>query len=353
MINLLNHIYFKQNVIAKELVETSTREGLISAVETASKTGKRFKVIGAGSNIYFTDAFFDGTIIKNSYTGFSVEEETDELIIFKVSSGHDLEKFIEYTVDRGYWGLENLSLIPGCVGALPVQNVGAYGQYSSELITSVTVLSLDSGALVELANEECRFGFRTSIFNGPLKDKYVILEVNLRLWKRESIVNSRSEVRAILDRFETDGQMTKQQFLREEIKDIRSNGKNLPNDSDVTSCGTFFRAIEFEFGSILKIVLENIYRRNFSIAGYLVLCVLKLRSRGRVKVPANRLIRSIFPTGLTCGSYSLFLSNPAVVLNAFDNQEDPAQLRSLIDDVILAVEETFGIKLVIEPEHVE
>src|SRR5690606_12572789 len=105
---------------------------------------------------------FDGLVVRNELRGIEVVDEDTEIIILKVQSGENWHAFVTYCVDRGYGGVENLSLIPGTVGAAPMQNIGAYGVEVKDLIVEVGAIELSTGKLVTFPNQACNFGYRES-----------------------------------------------------------------------------------------------------------------------------------------------------------------------------------------------
>lgn len=137
-------------------------------------------IIGGGSNILVSDEGVFGLVIKNDIGGISEKISGDEVLV-SAGAGEDWDSFVAYTIKRGWWGLENLSAIPGKVGATPVQNVGAYGVEVGELIDTVRVLDLHSGVIREMPQLDCGFGYRDSIFKTTVGRSLVILSVTYRL----------------------------------------------------------------------------------------------------------------------------------------------------------------------------
>jgi UDP-N-acetylmuramate dehydrogenase len=141
---------------------------------------KPLLIIGGGSNILFTGDF-KGTIILPDFRRIRVEKPEGNDVIVSSGAGVLWDKLVEWAVNKGFGGLENLSLIPGRVGAVPVQNIGAYGAEVKDVIVKVKVISVIDGSVKIFTNEECRFGYRTSIFKGNEKGRYLITRVWFRL----------------------------------------------------------------------------------------------------------------------------------------------------------------------------
>lgn len=137
-------------------------------------------VLGGGSNILFTGDF-RGTILCPAFSRIKFEEHKDEHIIVSAGAGLMWDKLVEWTVRMGFSGLENLSGIPGSVGAVPVQNIGAYGSEVKDYITKVRTISTTDGKVRLFSNDECRFGYRTSVFKNSEKGKYLVTRVYFRL----------------------------------------------------------------------------------------------------------------------------------------------------------------------------
>lgn len=138
--------------------------------------------MGGGSNLLLTQNL-DRVVITCRYSKIRVVKEDSDNIWLSVGAGLEWHKFVEYTVEKGYWGLENLALIPGTVGAAPVQNIGAYGAEAQDAITRVQTLNLFTGERKEFRNNDCKFGYRTSIFKKEYSDRLLVHRVTFRLHK--------------------------------------------------------------------------------------------------------------------------------------------------------------------------
>jgi UDP-N-acetylmuramate dehydrogenase len=139
-------------------------------------------ILGGGSNLLFCDDF-NGLVIRISLTGITVNDANDDVVSLHVAAGENWHEFVQWTLAQGYAGLENLALIPGVVGAAPVQNIGAYGVELKDFCDYVDVLDIDSLTVRRYTPAECQFDYRDSIFKGELKDKAVITAVGIKLPK--------------------------------------------------------------------------------------------------------------------------------------------------------------------------
>jgi UDP-N-acetylmuramate dehydrogenase len=144
-------------------------------------------IIGGGSNILFTRDF-EGLVIRNCLKGISLISENEETVLVEAASGENWHQFVQWCIAQGFGGLENLSLIPGCVGASPMQNIGAYGVEIKDVFKSLTAVDLENGKKRVFSKEECAFGYRESVFKTIYKNKYLITSVTFEL-KRHPVIN--------------------------------------------------------------------------------------------------------------------------------------------------------------------
>ncbi len=169
-----NSAYFSEIQSVNELLE------LLSDVQFTQLSKL---VLGGGSNVLFTGDF-SGLIILNRICGVTTNQETDENVLVHAGAGENWHQFVLKTISMGLGGLENLSLIPGCVGAAPIQNIGAYGVEIKNTFHSLEAVSIEDGKLQTFSKDECRFGYRDSIFKQEEKGKYIITGVTFALSKK-------------------------------------------------------------------------------------------------------------------------------------------------------------------------
>jgi len=194
-------------------------------------------ILGGGSNILLTGDFA-GIVVKNEITGISLEHEDDSTVRLKVGSGENWHRFVMYCVDRDLGGIENLSLIPGTVGAAPMQNIGAYGVEIREVINSVEAIDMKSGVTRVFDRAECAFGYRESVFKQDLKDKYFISSITLTLTKKNHRFNvSYGAIKDVLK--ENNVAELSLRAISNAVIDIRS--KKLPDPAVIGNAGSFFK----------------------------------------------------------------------------------------------------------------
>ena len=171
---------FGLNVRADHLATFKLEENAIHFFKQHKGSDQNYLVLGSGTNVLFTGDYH-GTIIHPELDGITMEGKKGNDIIVSAGAGVKWDKLVESTVNNGLGGLENLSFIPGLVGATAVQNIGAYGAEVKDTVEKVRAISLEDGSIREFTNDECRFGYRTSIFKTELKGKYLITKVYFRL----------------------------------------------------------------------------------------------------------------------------------------------------------------------------
>jgi UDP-N-acetylmuramate dehydrogenase len=173
---------FGLNQYCDSLVEVTSKEELIKISFELYQQQKNMLILGGGSNVVFTDNF-QGTVIKVSTKGITINED-DDFYYLTVQAGENWHQLVKYCLTKHIYGLENMALIPGTVGAAPIQNIGAYGVEFNRYCHKIEFLQLDTGNLVHYNNEQCHFGYRESIFKQQLKNLVVITEVTLKLAKK-------------------------------------------------------------------------------------------------------------------------------------------------------------------------
>ena len=226
--------------IAWYYAECRDESDLAEALEFAESKNLRVQVLGGGSNIIFSDAGFDGIIIRY----ISDEIRTDKnMIIAQAGAGWD--KLVEYSIEKNLQGLECLSAIPGLVGASPIQNIGAYGYEVKSTIDYVKCFDRLSKKFISYENSECEFGYRKSAFKTKWKDKYIITEVGFLLNEDQPPKILYPELQSKIDTIEgysTLSNSEKLKAVRREVIEIRRSKSMMlnPTDKNTRSCGSFF-----------------------------------------------------------------------------------------------------------------
>ena len=287
-------------------------------------------VLGGGSNILLTKDF-EGLIIKNEIDGISVIKEDEAMIQLKVGSGENWHRLVLYCVDHNLGGIENLSLIPGTVGAAPMQNIGAYGVEIREVIENVEAIEIKTGFIRKFSREECAFGYRESIFKQHLKGQYFISSITLSLTKKDHHFNiSYGAIKEVLD--EKNVKDVTIRAISDAVIDIRK--KKLPDPISIGNAGSFFKnpSVDNPFFEALK---KN-YPLIPSFAG----------ENNLVKIPAAWLIEQCGWKGKTLDNIGVHKHQALVLVNYGDGEGK--KIWQLAMDIQSSVKEKFNILL--QPE---
>lgn len=252
--SLKQHNTFGIDARAKYFFEFTDIEDLSIFLASNESIGEeKILVIGEGSNILLlTD--FDGLVIHPNLPGIQIVKEDRQNIWIEVGAGEVWDEFVHYAVDYGLGGIENLSLIPGSVGAAPVQNIGAYGQEVGNVVEKVKGFDLILKKQVEYLADQCEFGYRSSIFKYALKNSFVITSVVFKLEKFPEFVLGYGDVEK---RAREKGEITPGN-IRKSIIEIRQS--KLPDTKELGNAGSFFKNPEVDtvFAEKLKGMYENI-----------------------------------------------------------------------------------------------
>ena len=196
--------------------------------------GSDVLVLGGGSNLLFVEDF-KGLVIYPDIKGIDVVDENEENVLLRVGAGVDWDDFVAYTVDKGWGGVENLSLIPGNIGASPVQNIGAYGVEAADSIYSVEAINIETGEKVEFSNAQCEFGYRSSVFKTEYKDIFVVTYVNFVLSKQFAPILNYGSIRNEVCKLGT----VSIENVRKAVIAIRES--KLPDPEVLGNAGSFFK----------------------------------------------------------------------------------------------------------------
>ena len=205
-------------------------------------------ILGGGSNMLFTEDY-RGLIIHNQIMGISIASETDDHVLICTGGGVNWHNFVLYCVDHGYGGIENLALIPGCVGAAPIQNIGAYGVEIKDTFYKLTAVELNNGSIHQFSREECQFGYRDSIFKREAKNKFIIVDVTFKLSKHPQLNMSYGAIA---------NQISESNIVNPTIKDVCNTvivirKSKLPDPKEIGNAGSFFKNPEIPIGQFEKL----------------------------------------------------------------------------------------------------
>ena len=307
--------------------EVDSAEELIEILKFSNSRSLPLVFIGGGSNILLTKDF-DGLAIHLGLKGISEEIINDNEVLVTAKAGENWHQFVMYCLDKNYGGLENLSLIPGNVGTSPMQNIGAYGTEIKDVFESCKVLNISTLEPETFNLEQCRFGYRDSIFKQEGKGKYVILEVTFRLTRKEHKIDV--AYGAIQSELEKMGIINPTiQDVSKAVINIRQS--KLPDPNVIGNAGSFFKnpTIPLSQFETLKQKFEN-------IPGY---------PNGEfVKVPAGWLIEQCGWKGKQIGNVASHKMQALVIINATGNATGK-EIFDFSAKIIDSVKEKFGIEL--------
>ena len=205
-----------------------------------------YLILGGGSNILFTSDY-EGLILHPNIKGIETVEENDNSVLVKVGANENWDEFVAWAVSNGYGGIENLSNIPGVVGAVPVQNIGAYGVEASQVVEKLDAISIESKKQVEFKNFHCEFDYRNSVFKNEYKNLFIITHVYFRLSKKPVFNLEYGAIKIELENYDK----INLKNIREVIIKIRES--KLPDPEEIGNAGSFFKnpIVETQFAEEL------------------------------------------------------------------------------------------------------
>jgi len=309
---------------ARQIVRANDAQQLLAAWNNATQQQQPVLILGEGSNVLFLEDY-SGTVIVNRITGIAVEE-AQECWRLHVGAGENWHNLVQFTLDKGMPGLENLALIPGCAGSSPIQNIGAYGIELKHVCEYVDCIELATGEEVRLTAEQCRFGYRDSIFKHEYQDKFVIVAVGLRLSKNWRPVLSYGDLTRL------DPATVTPREVFDAVCHMRMS--KLPDPKVQGNAGSFFKNPVVTAGVADALLAQWPTAPHYPQAD------------GSVKLAAGWLIDQCRLKGTTCGGAAVHRQQALVLINEHNaTSEEVVQLAHLVRQ---RVGEKFNVWL--EPE---
>jgi UDP-N-acetylmuramate dehydrogenase len=299
-VSLKGHTTFKTGGLARLFCVVTTREELAEAVRYAEAQKIPFYILGGGSNVLVSEKGFDGLVIKIATQGVSFIDYDVDTVRMSVEAGVPWDECVCASVEHGLYGLENLSLIPGTVGAAPIQNIGAYGVELKDSIESVEVFNIETKSFEILTKEVCQFGYRDSVFKKKEGKRFIVVGVHFLLSKKGIL---KTEYKDVQDYFKEKGGEVTLQSLRNAIINIRT--KKLPDIRILGTAGSFFKN-----PVVKKEVVENL-QKDFPL-----IPMYSTEKAGYVKTAAGFLIDKIGNLkGIRDGDVGTYQNQALVLVN--------------------------------------
>jgi UDP-N-acetylmuramate dehydrogenase len=316
--------------IARYFVDVQSEEDLREAMVFAKTENLPLLVLGGGSNIVLR-ADFPGLVIHMKSRGLDVIAENEEAVLLRAAAGENWHHLVTYALGNGYYGLENLSLIPGSVGAAPIQNIGAYGVELKDVFLELTAVNIQSGLTVTFNKESCRFGYRDSIFKQSLKDQYVITSVTLKLRKAPQLNLNYPALRSAL------GDVPENEISPEQVSAavIAIRQSKLPDPGKIPNVGSFFKNPVIPADQF-KLLMQRFPGLVSYPAG-----------EHQVKLAAGWLIDQANWRGREIDGVKVHAEQALVLTNP--GKRSGAAVLQLAAQVVASVKEKFGVDLEMEP----
>lgn len=316
---------FGMDVPAEQLVHITDPQQL-KAIAGDPAWARPLHPLGGGSNVLLTEAV-KGTVLLNRIGGIAVEKEDTDHVWVKAGAGTVWHDLVLFAINAGWAGIENLALIPGTVGAAPIQNIGAYGVEVKETIERVEAWHWEQQAFVSYSNAECRFGYRDSIFKQELKDKVFITAVVFRLNRKPVFHTAYGAISAELEKMGVTELSIR--AIADAVISIRRS--KLPDPQQIGNAGSFFK------NPTIPLADFNALQDRFpGIPSYPA-------GEGLIKVPAGWLIEQCGWKGFREGDAGVHARQALVLVNY--GQASGAEIWALSEKIIRSIEESFGVSL--------
>lgn len=317
MVSLKRLHTFGFDTLAQDLVEINTRDDLVSVFQRIKNT--TYYLLGEGSNSIFLEDF-TGTIVLNKLKGIQLADSDTEFCL-SVASGELWHELVEYTLSNGVFGFENLALIPGTVGAAPIQNIGAYGVEIEKFIRSVEYYDIELNTFNIINHKECDFGYRDSIFKKRLFNKAVITQVNFTMPKNKAVEQSYAPLNQLVEPTPFD--------IFNKVIEVRAD--KLPNPKVLGNAGSFFKN-----PVVSKKIIDDIKSRFYTVPYFQL-------SEDSFKVPAAWLIDQLGFKGKMYLGVRCHDKQPLVLVNNGNGSGEG--LLMLAREIKECVFDTFAIEL--------
>ncbi len=317
---------FHLDATARYMARFSSVDELRTLLEDPLVKSSKQLILGGGSNILFRSDF-DGIVLRNEIRGIRLIGETENDYIVRAAAGESWHSFVLHSIEHNRAGIENLSLIPGNVGAGPIQNIGAYGVELKDVVESVEAFHRNDLVTHHFSNSDCQFGYRESIFKRRDKDQWVILSVTFRLHKRPVFHIGYGAIQEELDKMKPDRLTIK--HVSDAI--IRIRQSKLPDPSEAGNAGSFFKNPVVSLSRF-----QELKQRYPDIPSYPV-------DENSVKVPAGWLIEKGGWKGFRRDNYGVHVNQALVLVNYGGARGE--EILQLSEDILTDIRNKFGIDM--------
>lgn len=325
-ISLKPYNTFHIEAIAKHFAKAGNVAEIKELLEDSEKKNEKILVLGGGSNILFRGNF-EGLVIKNELKGIELVKADSDHIYIKAQAGENWHQFVMHCINNDYAGAENLSLIPGNVGASPMQNIGAYGVEVKEIFHQLEAYHIKEKKLITFSQTDCEFGYRESVFKKKYRDEFVILNVTYKLNKTPTFNISYKALEEELERRNISQLSIK--AISDAVIHIRQS--KLPDPEEIGNAGSFFKNPE-----ISRQHYELLKSKHPEVPSYKLTDDL-------YKVPAAWLIEQCGWKGYRKGDAGCHIKQPLVLVNY--DKASGKEIYDLSSDILESVKEMFGIEL--------
>ena len=323
--SLKNYNSFGIQAIAKQFIAIQTI-GELTSILQSNPTSKKF-ILGGGSNMLLTQDI-DALVIHIALKGKKIISEDEDFVWVESQAGENWHEFVIWTIDQGFGGLENMSLIPGNVGTTPVQNIGAYGTEIKDTMVSCDTIAIQDQTIKTFTNADCHFGYRESVFKNEFKFQYIITSVVFKLTKKNHKINtSYGDILAELSKNNTTDPSLKE--VSDAVIAIRRS--KLPDPKELGNSGSFFKNPILSKKEFDPIHLKFPEMKYYEI------------SDSEVKVPAGWLIEQAGFKGKRFGDAGIHKNQALVLVNY--GQATGQEILAVSKDIQKTVFEKFGIRI--------
>ncbi len=324
--SLKNYNTFNVDINCNYFVSLESMDDISELIDSRNMLNQDRFVLGGGSNVLFKNNY-PGWILKNDIQGIDIVRKEGDDIYIEAKGGEKWHELVRYCIKNNLGGLENLSYIPGTVGAAPIQNIGAYGVELKNIFVSLSAIDLETNELVEFKKNDCQFGYRDSIFKNKYKGKYLISSVVVKASSKHNPIIDYPDIKRKLEDRNVDSYSIS--LISDIIGEIRAS--KLPDPAVIGNCGSFFKNM-----TISTEKFNNLSKKYPDIPGY-------KQNNDFVKIPSGWLIEQCGWKGKGIGNASVYDKHSLIIVNL--GGATGQELYDLSEKIITDVDKKFGILL--------